>query len=101
DDPGEGFGIPLLFVRPGLVVQPVARPRSVQGVDQRLRLERLAALKAGGAALGEGAAAGQSLPVLADDHVQMPLPGEPVAVLDHTSELQSRENLVCRLLLEK
>src|SRR5690606_14811865 len=33
-------------------------------------------------------------------HIAMPLQGKPRSE-EHTSELQSRENLVCRLLLEK
>src|SRR5690606_42109816 len=32
---------------------------------------------------------------------QRPLPAGPARSEEHTSELQSRENLVCRLLLEK
>src|SRR3712207_8310264 len=42
----------------------------------------------------------------AEQHLQPHLQGQPVAVVparseEHTSELQSRQYLVCRLLLEK
>src|SRR5215475_15205782 len=33
--------------------------------------------------------------------VALPAPARPARSEEHTSELQSRENLVCRLLLEK
>src|SRR5690606_3284085 len=35
------------------------------------------------------------------DFIKVPIFSLPVATRKHTSELQSRENLVCRLLLEK
>src|SRR5690606_41716385 len=35
------------------------------------------------------------------DRLDRTLPGRPIRSEEHTSELQSRENLVCRLLLEK
>src|SRR5436309_12068789 len=34
-------------------------------------------------------------------HLSVALPRQPERSEEHTSELQSRENLVCRLLLEK
>src|SRR3984957_5516960 len=48
----------------------------------------------------------RSLPVPAAIHRQPPYPNHPaengrLRSEEHTSELQSRENLVCRLLLEK
>src|SRR5690606_42029946 len=39
--------------------------------------------------------------LLLDDAVAQMLPGDGWRSEEHTSELQSRENLVCRLLLEK
>src|SRR5690606_40987926 len=56
-----------------------------------------------GRADNSGAAGGHSHPgrVLLPDGVAGSIVGAPPRSEEHTSELQSRENLVCRLLLEK
>src|SRR5207302_9284771 len=56
-----------------------------------------AAKKQGGAAAG----AAKMVQLLETDHLDDQLAALIIRSEEHTSELQSRENLVCRLLLEK
>src|SRR5690606_41752199 len=49
-------------------------------------------------ALSQSYLSGEPAPV---SSLPAPLPASPSRSEEHTSELQSRENLVCRLLLEK
>src|SRR5690606_41050964 len=51
---------------------------------------------------GSRSAPAKELSIVANDVIEIPLHGKIAARSEeHTSELQSRENLVCRLLLEK
>src|SRR3712207_7119689 len=85
------FPYTTLFRSQDAGAPPASSRQQLQGhdrVDGRLPDHRL------GAVLGHG-------PGVVDDVVQVHLPGSPVRSEEHTSELQSRQYLVCRLLLEK
>ena len=90
DHAGERLAAGGLDVLPGLVVQHPARPLARERVFQRLALERRAALEPRALAVGERLPGRQGLVVAAEDHVQLPLPGQAVAVLDHLRDLVLR-----------
>src|SRR5690606_40308503 len=75
-------------------VDPAARRRLLDAVAAGSRRRPAAALLRRAGLVGVAAAAGIVLAVLA-------WPGADNRSEEHTSELQSRENLVCSLLLEK
>src|SRR5690606_39305364 len=95
----------LLFCTPTSTEQPVPQKRH-GALSQRMTLLALAcsadSTVVGTAMPAVAAAAATALALmksrLFSDMVELPL---PVRSEEHTSELQSRENLVCRLLLEK
>src|SRR5690606_39772174 len=80
------------------VVEPVAHHELVRDVepdvtDGHVDLRRLA--------LTQQRTHGQRSGITAGEVLQQPRQGQSGRSEEHTSELQSRENLVCRLLLEK
>src|SRR5690606_40958456 len=77
---------------------PVVRDRN----DGVMWSARAAALLPGDVTLGVSAARGEWMERAALDSAGLPSATHPTQRSEeHTSELQSRENLVCRLLLEK
>src|SRR5690606_40913191 len=98
-----------LDIRPA-AISSIRRDRLPVWLEPAGAASPLAEAPAGGAAAagGSGAAAGlvgvvEAVTEATDggDHVSTQLLADAGRSEEHTSELQSRENLVCRLLLEK
>src|SRR5439155_24896329 len=91
DDPAttQIYALSLHDALPISVGDPADQPQPVAGLDVPQR--RIRRLRAGGLRVGAAV----------DDLAANPVGRGPQRSEEHTSELQSRGHLVCRLLLEK
>src|SRR5690606_18008821 len=105
-----GFSVPLVMTQPdrpaGRGMKLTPSPVKQQAVAHNIPVIQPVSLRLDGKYPDEAASARQTLQALQPDVMVVAaygliLPQWVLRSEEHTSELQSRENLVCRLLLEK
>ena len=69
------------------MIQDPTGPLTTQRMFERFTLQQSAAFQPRGIAVGVGLLLGQGPFVAAEDHVDLPLPGEAIAILDHLRDL--------------